>query len=105
MKDYWHEAVAVAMEEAGVSATPEQIAMIAEAMEGCHENYGMYMGHNAISHPAVEAADRLRRELDEERKKVTCPLCRGRGRLITYGGTLQCDQECSRCRGEGRITP
>ena len=105
MTDYWLESVAVALEEAGVSATKDQIASIAEAMDGCHENYGMYMGHDQIGHPAVEEAEKLRRELAEERAKVTCPECRGRGRIIACCGTHWFDSQCSRCRGAGRTTP
>lgn len=40
-RDYWLECVSIALEEAGVSATEEQLQQIAEAVEGCHENYGM----------------------------------------------------------------
>lgn len=36
-------------------------------------------------------------------KKITCPQCRGSGRVVVSSGFFQLAQTCSRCRGEGSI--
>jgi len=103
--DYWHEAVSIALEEAGVSATAEQLETIAGDMEVCHENYGMAHGHDCIPNPLQTELDKVSSELDKERSRIYCETCHGKGYLITYGGTLQSESECWRCHGEGRYIP
>lgn len=36
-------------------------------------------------------------------KKITCPQCKGSGRLVVSSGFFQLTQTCSRCGGEGSI--
>lgn len=36
-------------------------------------------------------------------KKVTCPQCRGSGRMVVSGGFFQVAQTCSKCGGEGAL--
>lgn len=57
-KDYWLEAVSIALNDARIIATPEQIECVAGDMEVCHENYGMAMGHDAIPSHAETEKDR-----------------------------------------------
>lgn len=40
-EDYWAECVSTAADEVGLVLTPEQLAHIANAVVGAHENYGM----------------------------------------------------------------
>lgn len=39
--EYWQECLSNAAQECGVTLAPEQLAYLAEAVEGAHENYGM----------------------------------------------------------------
>ncbi len=60
--DYWNECIAQACEEAGVTATQEQVASIAASVKVAHENYGTAHG-----------LDRLRDGRDEEIARLKMP--------------------------------
>lgn len=104
-RDYWTECIEISFEEAGISATTEQIESVAGVVEGCHENYGMAF----YQPPAGEYRDQenalLKRELAIEKEKVICDKCKGRGRIISQGPCHSSDSECIQCCGEGRHTP
>lgn len=110
--DYWREAVESSLEEAGVTATAEQIEAVARDMEAGHEQYDMAYGGqaeasknwNSIQDSTIEA---LRCELRDERDKQTCKTCRGTGySTIRVRGRLchDADFECHKCHGNGRRT-
>jgi len=105
MSDYWHECIAEAFDDAGISATEKQIAVVAGWVEGAHENYGTAHGHDVIPNPMQLEAERLERELKAEREKIACPVCKGRGRIITQGPYHSSDSDCWKCNGEGRVKP
>ncbi len=69
--DYWREAVESSLDEAGITATTEQIEQIAGDMEVSYENYDMAHGHDVASHNLSSEKDsqiaRLTRELHEEK--------------------------------------
>lgn len=74
--DYWAETIAEAFEDAGITATEDQIQTVAGWAEGAHENYGMAHGYDAIpNHESTEIA-RLKKahenELEEMRQQVDC---------------------------------
>lgn len=100
--DYWTECISEAFEDAGISATKEQIKTVVEWVEGAHENYGMAHGHDAIPNPLELENDNLKRELRKEQDKVICEECKGKGRIITAGPYHSSDSACWKCRGEGR---
>lgn len=100
--DYWKECVFEALLDVGLDATDTQIEIIARAVEGAHENYGMAFGYDAIPNPLLIENDRLKREIKIERDKVLCTECKGIGRIITYGPYHSSDSECWKCKGEGR---
>lgn len=105
--DYWTECVEEALHDAGVVATPEQIEMIAGAVEGGHENYGMAHGHDAIPNPRADECDRLRNELEKERRKIKCDACGGNGNYDgkTPSPHIKWPELCWKCDGEGRLDP
>ncbi len=102
---YWNEAVSVALDEAGVTATNEQIAAIAGSIQVSHENIGM--AYPTPEHPAIREASDLKRELEKERAKVVCPDCKGRGSITTTWGSSgrSSTGRCDTCNGEGYKLP
>lgn len=101
--DYWREAVEIALSEAGVVATPEQIKEIGWAIEGSVENFGQAFHTPESPYPAE--IEKLKRELRTEENKVICRTCNGRGRIITQGPYHSSDSQCYKCQGDGRHSP
>lgn len=70
--NYWKDIIEEALDDANISATNEQIDVIAGLVEGAHENYGMAHGYEAIPNPAESAAHqelaRCQSQLIEMRK-------------------------------------
>ena len=73
---YWEECVSCALDDAGIKASAEQIALIAGAVESSHENYGMAHGYDCIPNPAEtqrkDESERHAREMKqaEERERL-----------------------------------
>lgn len=70
--EYWIECVSVALEEAGVSATPEQIASIAETVAG---------GHETIGCPKCDGSGRLQYNSGPWAMNTQCDTCHGDGKV------------------------
>ena len=87
----------IAMDEAEIIATPEQLERIAGVIEGAHESYGQEMGHDVASTNLKAHRDQeleaVNRELEAERNKVVCPQCKG----------LCTTPTCWKCHGAGRL--
>lgn len=109
MKDYWIESVESSLEEAGVTATKEQIENIASDMEISSEQQSMANGHDVATKNYHSTKDdeiaNLEKMVVSEREKVICKECNGRGRIITQGPYHSSDSQCSKCRGYGRHDP
>lgn len=103
--DYWNECISEAFDDAGISATKEQIKNVAISVQGGHENYGMAFGYDAIPNPLETENKRLKKQLTQEKEKVFCDKCRGSGRIIMQGPSHSSESECYKCRGEGRHAP
>lgn len=105
-RDYWKEAVESSLDEAGVTATLEQLEAIAGDMKVSHEQVGMAFGHDVASQNYQAEKDRtiadLRKELADERAKQTCAACRGQGTITICGPSHSATSDCSACRGQGR---
>lgn len=61
--NYWEECIAEAMEDAGITATDEQVKTVADWVDGAHENYGMAHGHDCIPNPLGLEVDNLKIEM------------------------------------------
>jgi hypothetical protein len=103
--NYWEECISEALHDAEISATKDQIEIIASWVEGAHENYGMAHGYDCIPNPTEEENKQLRQELKIEREKIDCDVCNGEGRIITQGPYHSSNSQCWKCNGEGRVTP
>ena len=107
--EYWVECVSIALNDAGISASREQILEIAGAVQGCHENIGMSFGDDVAS---ANWCASQRREVDDAKKalrheveKVVCRSCGGHGRLKYNAGPWAVNTECDACRGDGKVHP
>lgn len=71
--DYWRECIESSFEEAGITASEEQVEAVAGDVQVAHENYGMAHGYDAIPNPRDADIDRLKariRDLERERDQV-----------------------------------
>jgi hypothetical protein len=104
--EYWTEALSQALEECGATLTDEQLASVAASLQISHENYGMAFYTPPLdAHPVVAERDRLARDLEEERRKVTCQECGGNGLIHTQGPYHGSTSRCWKCNGQGRHLP
>ena len=103
--EYWRECVGIALDEAGLVATKEQIELIADAVCVSHDNYGMAFGHECIPDPRSEEIKKLQTALDNERNKVFCKECNGRGSITVNCYTRSATSQCWKCHGEGKHLP
>lgn len=103
--EYWKECVSKAFDDAGITATEEQIQDVATCVEGAFENYGMAHGHDCIPNPLATENSLLKKELEDEKRKILCKECKGSGIFVSYGGSLMATSQCWKCKGEGRYLP
>lgn len=105
--DYWEHCLSEALEDAGMTATKEQLDTLASWVEGAHENYGLATGlevanRNFISDEAREL-ERLQLEInrvnDWTQSTEPCKVCLATGTSRDSWGR---DITCDGCNGEGR---
>lgn len=58
--EYWKECIEEAFDEAGITATDEQITSVIEFVEGAHENIGMATGSEHIPNPMSSEVEDLK---------------------------------------------
>lgn len=103
--NYWFETLAESFVEHGITATDEQIALVANDVQGSHENYGLAFPTPSGPHPLQRELDDTKKKLRKEQDKIVCRECWGEGRLISYGPYHSGNSQCWKCRGEGRHAP
>jgi len=102
--DYWKECIDEALNEAEVSASPEQIHFIAKFVEGAHDNIGQAFYTPPSDGGKCEIAE-LKKRLAEEEDKVGCNSCKGYGyHNVSVGTSHYSTEDCSKCRGKGKIS-
>ena len=107
MNDYWRDCVAESFEDAGISASSEQIDTVASWVEGAFENYSLATGAECIPNPqVVEAKEYLRKVRAEITKRQEwelstkpCRSCTTTGWVLDGWGR---DAQCQNCSGTGR---
>lgn len=107
MSEYWVIAVESALDEAGLSATDEQISVLAREMESAHEMHSEATGEYVFSANLRAAQEdelaKAKRELRRERDKIPCNACDGGTRLVPgMSGTMIRQTDCWKCGGTGR---
>jgi hypothetical protein len=105
--DYWKECILYALDEAGITATDEQVETIAGCVEDAHDNYGMAHGYDSIPCPVESQAKRELEAMKREKEKYEqwvlstnpCKYCITSGwRKDGWGRDMTCDW----CNGKGR---
>lgn len=102
-KALWQEVIGEAMDEAGIVATPQQIAAIASAAESMHENYGQAV--HVPDHPLIRENKELKDIIRKEQSKRHCRECDGRGSIVSRGPYHSSVSQCWKCGGEGKVAP
>lgn len=105
VSSYWIDSIEAALDAAGIVATQKQIEQIAGDVETSHELYGQAHGYECIPNPIQEENTKLKRQLEQEQRKVVCPECKGKGRIYSQGPYHCSDSQCDKCRGEGYVIP
>lgn len=105
--DYWEECVSEAFDDAKITATADQIKIVASWIEGAHENFGMAHGHEVASTNLWGAKEReiadLKKKLDAEEDKVPCPECEGKWAPGMNGTREPARYTCWKCDGSGKV--
>lgn len=106
--DYWGECIKESFEDAGISASPDQIDTVISWVEGAHENYSLGTGldvanANFISDEARELEE-LKKNIEKRRiweiETTPCRSCTTTGFVRDGWGR---DRTCAACDGKGRI--
>lgn len=101
LNDYWLECLRSSFDERGIQATEEQLTLVVQDVQIARENESLAF---YTTEPAyVGEIAHLESALRAERNKSVCRKCCGDGSIISYGGTLQFESECSACRGRGVV--
>ena len=103
MMDYWKECIKESFEDAGITATNDQIDTVASWAEGAHDNYSLATGRDAMHGGPDPEIVRLKRELEAERGKRICPECKGKGFHLILGPAHSSEHTCNKCGGEGWV--
>jgi DnaJ-class molecular chaperone len=105
--DYWKECISEALDEAKVEATADQITSIASAVEGAHDNHGLYTGDDVADANYNSSKDdevkNLKDQLEKEQGKRGCPICNGRGYSVISVGSHSSEHTCPNCNGDGKL--
>ena len=78
--EYWKECIEESFEDAGITATKEQIAVVVCWIEGAHENFGLATGRDAIPNPMLVELEDAKREIARQQKshdRQLLGICRG----------------------------
>ena len=105
--DYWADTIAEAFEDAGISASDQQIKTVAGWAESAHENYSTFYGldvaNKNFSANRENEIQKLKDQLKAEKEKVHCEVCGGRGNTREpCGPSHVAISTCWKCNGEGR---
>lgn len=102
--DYWKETISEAFEDAGITATDEQIDTVASWAESAHDNYSMAHGHDVASANFYAAERREKDELEQRLEyeqtvsRKRCNTCSGHG---SYRDGWGREFGCTDCDGKG----
>jgi hypothetical protein len=99
------DCIEAAFDEVGIVATSDQMKHVASSVEMGYEMYGQAHGYDCIPNPVLLENEKLKEELDTERRKIVCVECKGKGRIYSQGPYHGSDSQCHICHGEGYRLP
>jgi len=99
--NYWEECISDAFDQAGMTASMDQIEIVARLVKSGHDCYGMAHGNDSIRNPLESENKRLKLDLENERGKGICEKCLGDGNVVEDVLGRLCVSECQRCGGDG----
>lgn len=108
--EYWREAVACALDEAGLAATSEQIDIVAKSIKQSRDCEYQAFGDDVADKNWYAQQNRemedMRIKLAMEQAKRVCPACRGTGKDVheLIAGRVSVSR-CYKCGGEGKVSP
>ena len=104
-KKYWIDCVSEAFVDAGISATEEQVKAVANDVCLASEMHSEVTGEINIPNPLIEENKKLEKLLKDEKSKISCKSCMGRGITHSYGPSYMSTSQCSKCHGDGKASP
>ena len=78
--EYWGNCIEESFEDAGISATKEQIDTVTDWVTGAHENFGLATGRECIPNPMFSELEDTKRELarqQESHERQLRGICKG----------------------------
>lgn len=88
---YWEDTVKESFEDAGITATDEQIDTVISWVEGAHENYGMATGRDCIPAPRESEVDALKKQYKQEIERLESQIGVFRKSVATRRGVDESD--------------
>lgn len=101
--ELWKELIGESLDEHGVTASSDQIALIAKDAMGIAE--GIREFSYQPENPMISELAASKAALKREQEKIICQTCKGAGYLISYGPHHSSESSCWKCRGDGRHAP
>jgi len=106
--NYWEECIRTAFIDAHIVASEEQIQEVIGCVEGAHENYSMYHGHDVANKNFISddkrALEKLKKEIADKAEWIAstkpCRACITTGTVRDAWGR---DAVCYDCGGSGRV--
>lgn len=108
MSFYWRESFAEILCDHGLweCMTEDQRNAVADDIASCASVEREYTGDYLIPNPETERADKAEKALRQERAKIACVHCGGRGGwTIPVGSSHSSWEVCHKCNGEGKRQP
>ncbi len=98
--EYWNEAATMALEEANLSASAEQLKIISENLAIAAQQQSMAFGD--FDAPRDNELEKVKHELKIEKEKRVCFQCCGHGVIVSNDGVRTSHSSCFKCKGVGR---
>jgi len=100
---YWKDCIGEIFDEYDISLPDNKLDSIAKDLAISSEMKSTYMGYDCIPDPLRLENEKLKKDLDRERGRTICDDCKGKGGEMSYMGTFQSFDRCSKCNGTGMV--
>lgn len=102
--EYWEEMVGESFCQNDIEYDSSKVKLVAKDMSAAHEHYDQAFYQPPVSeHPVFSELESLKKQLANEKSKVTCRVCAGTGQTRDAVGTSHVAiSSCWKCDGQGR---